>query len=261
MVRLGLADWAERCYGGIDLHGFSSRGFLELALPRLTFSTPDPAALELGTGVGPGAVYLAEHGFRVTGYDIIPEAIQAAKELAKTRGLSIRYEVMDVTQIPHTGPQFDLIVDSYCINHIVFDEERRKVFRSVKARMKPEGFYLVSSSVYDPSRHSPDKKVVDGETGKGYDTYDGDCLYDPETDYYYEPFESHPSERERIEPCDDTFVVNGITYIPKRCYRDAKGLVSELGTHGFTVLFQHGELGEDVICVHNGSGTKLTDQP
>jgi len=259
MIRMGLADWAEWCYGGIDLYDFSSREFLELALPKLSFSTPNPAALELGSGVGPGAVYLAERGFQVTGYDLIPEAIQAAKEIANARGLSIRYEVMDVTQIPHTGSQFDLIVDSYCINHIVFDEERRKVFESVKARLKSEGFYLVSSSVYEPSRHSPDKKVVDEETGEMYDIYDGNCLYDPETDYYYEPFESHPSERERTEPCDDTFTVNGITYIPQRCYRDANRLASELETHGFNVLFQHGEFGEDVICVHSDSGIRLID--
>lgn len=142
----------------------------------------------------------------------------------------------------------------------MFDEERRKVFRSVKARLKSEGFYLVSSSVYDPSRHSPDRKVIDRESGKVYDIYDGDCLYDSETDYYYEPFGSYPSERERTEACDDSFAVNGIVYIPKRCYRDANRLVSELQTHDFSVLFQHGDHGEDVICVHNDGGTRLIDQ-
>ena len=100
---------------------------------------------------------------------------------------------------------------------------------------------------------------MDGETGKTYDIYDGNCLYDPETDHYSEPFESCPSERERTKSCDDTFIVNGMTYIPKRCYRDANGLVSELEAYGLDVLFQHGEFGEDVICVHSGSGIRLID--
>jgi hypothetical protein len=64
-------------------------------------------------------------------------------------------------------------------------------------------------------------------------------------------------KREQIETCPDTFVVNGITYIPKRCYRDGKRFRSELESYGFDVIFQHGELGENLICVHRGSGVNL----
>ena len=165
MTRMGLEDWAELVYGGTDFHDFSSRDFLEVALPRLRFDTPNPTALELGTGVGPGALFLAERGYQVTAYDLIPEAIHAARQIAAARDLSIRYDVMDVTRIPHDGNRFDLIVDSFCINHIVFAEERRAVFESVKARLKPNGYYLVSSAVYEPSRHTPEKKIVDDLTG------------------------------------------------------------------------------------------------
>ena len=59
--------------------------------------------------------------------------------IAATRGLSVRYEVMGVTRVPHTGSRLDLIVDSYRINHLVFAEERRSVFESVKARLTPTG--------------------------------------------------------------------------------------------------------------------------
>ena len=158
---MGLEDWARQVYGSIDFHDFSSREFLEMALPKLRLKTPDPAALELGTGVGPVALYLAERGYQVTGYDLIPEAIRKAREIAAVRGLAIAYEVVDVTAIPQNGRQFDLILDSYCINHIVFSRERKSVFESVKAMLKPKGYYLVSSSVYESRRHSPDKRVVD----------------------------------------------------------------------------------------------------
>ena len=256
MIRMGLESWAESTYGGTDFHDFSSRGFLEIALPQLRFETPNPTALELGTGVGPGALFLAEQGYQVTGYDLIPEAIHAAREIATARGLSIQYEVMDVTQIPHDGDQLDLIIDSFCINHIVFPEERRAVFESVKVRLKPRGYYLVSSSVYEPSRHTPEKKIVDSSTGQIYDIYDGDCLYDPATDYYFEPLENFPSEREQVEACEDTFVVNGKIYVPKRCYRDGRRLRFELESQGFDVIFQHGELDENLVCVHKGTGNR-----
>ncbi len=162
MTRMGLEDWATRMYGGIDFHDFSSREFLEMALPKLRLKTPDPEVLELGTGVGPVALYLAERGYKVTGYDLIPEAIRKAREIAAVRGLAIAYEVVDVTAIPQNGRQFDLIVDSYCINHIVFSKERKSVFESLKAMLEPKGYYLVSSSVYESRRHSPDKRVVAG---------------------------------------------------------------------------------------------------
>jgi ubiquinone/menaquinone biosynthesis C-methylase UbiE len=259
MTRMGIDEWAEWVYGGTDLHDFSSRGFLELALPMLRHDSDLPTALELGTGVGPGALLLNEAGYRATGYDLIPEAIEAARQIARDCGLPIQYEVMDATQSPLTGESFDLIVDSYCTTHVVFSEERSAVFESVRARLKDTGYFLVTSSVYEPSRHSPDQKVVDAVSGKAYDTYDGDCLYDPETDYYYEPLEKFPSEAEKSAPCLDTFVVNHKVYVPKRCYRDGEGLRLELASHGFEVIFQYGEFDESLICVHKGSGKVLAE--
>ena len=262
MARMGLEEWAESVYGGMDLEDFSSRAFLEWALPRLVFEATAPTALELGTGVGPGALFLAERGFRVTGYDVIPEAIETARKIAAARERPIRYETVDITRMPHDGERFDLVVDSFCLNHIVFAAERRAVFEGVKARLKPGGYYLVSSSMYDARRHTPDENVVDGETGKTYEMYDGDCIYDPGTDYYYEPFDKYPSERERAEACADLLTVNGTVFIPKRCYRNGERLRAELRSHGFVVLSQEGdelpgEYDENVVCAHAGSGVRL----
>lgn len=130
------------------------------------------------------------------------------------------------------------------------------MFASVKARLKPDGYYLVSSSVYEPSRHTPESKVIDATTGQTYDVYDGDCLYDPTTDYYFEPLEKFPSAREQTESCGDTLVVNGAAYIPKRCYRDGRRLRSELASHGFDCIFQQGEFDENLICVHEASAAR-----
>ena len=58
----------------------------------------------------------------------------------------------------------------------------------------------------------------------------------------------------RIEPCSDTLVINGKTYIPKRCYRDGKRLVAEVESYGLECVLQHGEHGENSIYVHRGSG-------
>ena len=62
------------------LEDFSSRAFLEEALPLLQFSSPNPKVLEYGCGIGSGACFLAERGFQVDGIDIIPLAIEMAKQ-------------------------------------------------------------------------------------------------------------------------------------------------------------------------------------
>ena len=127
---------------------FSSRGFLDEVIPRLDRYRQRPRVLELGTGIGPGAIYLAERGFAVHAVDLIPEAVAQARRIAAERGLDVCFEVMDVTRIPYQGPVYDLVVDSYCLQGIVLDVDREAVFGAVQARLHPRGCYLVSSAMY-----------------------------------------------------------------------------------------------------------------
>ena len=78
----GKTAWNE-IHGGTGFENFSSCAFLELALPTLRFSAPNPTVLEYGCGTGPGACFLAERGFRVDAVDIIPLAIELSKRRAK----------------------------------------------------------------------------------------------------------------------------------------------------------------------------------
>jgi hypothetical protein len=89
------------------------------------------------------------------------------------------------------------------------------VFESVKSRLCSEGYSLVSSSVYEQSRHSSQTKIIETVPDVTYDVYDGDCLYDPETDYYSEPIGNYPSGYEKTVPCSDCVEINRLTYIPK----------------------------------------------
>ena len=175
MQRMGIGAWAEWAYGGTDYADFSSRRFLDDVIPRLCLDHGRRRTLELGTGVGPGAIYLAERGFQVHGIDLIPEAIEQARRIASERGLQVGFEVMDVTRIPHHGPGYDLIVDSYCLQGIVLDEDREAVFRAIKARLNRHGYYLLSSAMYAPARHRSGQQVIDRGTGRLFDRYDRTC--------------------------------------------------------------------------------------
>ena len=186
---------------------------------------------------------MAERGFAVHAVDVIPEAIAQAQRAVAARGLDVRFEVMDVTRIPRHGPLYDLIVDSYCLQGIVLDADREAVFRAVKARLDPRGYYRVSSAMYAPSRHRADRQVVDERTGRVFDRYDEASLFDPATDLCYEPYDSK-------EQIDGAISVNGSWFSPFRRYRTGPGLREEVESYRFRVLYQAGELGQNLVAVH-----------
>ena len=67
---------------------FSSRGFLDEVIPRLDQYRERPRVLELGTGIGPGAIYLAERGFAVHAVDVKVHLVEhlfpfVAKEISR----------------------------------------------------------------------------------------------------------------------------------------------------------------------------------
>lgn len=97
--------------------------FLEEVLPLISRSreaapgpgarTADPPlALDLACGAGRDAVFLAQHGFEVEGWDHAPEALERARELAKRHGVTVRTELRDLERpdLEPPGQLFDLIV-------------------------------------------------------------------------------------------------------------------------------------------------------
>ena len=196
----GKSAWGQ-LHGERTFEDSEIRAVLAEVLPRLRFDTPDPSALEYGCGTGPGACLLAEHGMRVTGIDLSPLAIEIARREAARRGLSIDYRVGDVcTDAPPTK-QFDLVVDSFCLQCIVTDGDRAKLFRFVAAALKAAGYYVVATAGYSPARDY------------------GDCIFDPATGIV-------------LEPQSDG------TLLPCRRHVTADALAREMTAAGFTVEWQ-----------------------
>jgi SAM-dependent methyltransferase len=257
MRRLGVEAWADETYGGTDYADFSSKPFLDDVVPRLRFAEPDRTALELGCGVGPGAIYLTGSGFKVSGIDLIPEAIEQARKIATDLHLEIQYDVLDVTEIPRIGPHFDLIVDSYCLQSIVLDEDREAVLSAVKSRLAPTGYYLVSTAMYVEHRHRPQEKVVDGDTGRSFDRYDEDCIFEPQSGLHYEPYRRRDGVDDTPTSCEEAILVNGQPYVQLRRYLDGRGLKNEVESYGFEVIYQSGDETENLVAVHRTSGVTL----
>jgi cyclopropane fatty-acyl-phospholipid synthase-like methyltransferase len=68
-------------------------------------------AVDLGCGTGANAVFLARHGFDVTGIDFAPAALAKARAAAASAGVRVRFVVDDLTRLRHRFEPFDLLVD------------------------------------------------------------------------------------------------------------------------------------------------------
>ena len=242
----GKTSWGD-LHGGTGFDDFSARSFFSAVLPVLQFDTTKPTVLVYGCGTGPDACYLAERGFSVKGIDLIPAAIELAIQQAKLLSLDIDYAVQDICELSPDGEQYDVIVDSYCLQGIVTDADRDKVFSAVRARLKTEGYYLVSTAMFDEDRFSRDQ-VVDTETGIIYNRYGESRFLHPEgiidaqTGIVYEILEESPDKYE------DAVKIDGVWYLPNRRHLKAPAFRAELEAAGFNVLYQDNEYGGNVIC-------------
>ena len=139
-------------YAGRSFEDFDLRPFLEIVLPRMTFSGERPRGFEYGTGTGPGACFLAARGFVVDAVDISPTAIAMARRFADERRLTVSFTVCDIRSMIPPGPVYDLVVDNFCLQRIVTDGDRRGTLATVQGLLKPSGYFVVGTVPYRASR-------------------------------------------------------------------------------------------------------------
>lgn len=111
-------------------------------LVRFIEQHPSGNALDLGCGTGTNMLYLAKHGWSVTGIDFVPKAIRQAQK--KLKGFEPTLLVADVTnlasmQIP--GP-YDLILDIGCFHNLSFIQ-REKVVSGMRFWLKPGASIMI----------------------------------------------------------------------------------------------------------------------
>jgi SAM-dependent methyltransferase len=70
-------------------------------------------ALDLASGLGAGALLLAQQGLEVVAWDLSKVAVERLRREAAARGLPIRAEVRDVCERPPEPKTFDVILVSH----------------------------------------------------------------------------------------------------------------------------------------------------
>lgn len=162
--RYSQATWDAR-YGGTE------RVWSGRPNPRLVEHVTDLSAgdaLDVGAGEGADAVWLAEHGWRVTALDVSPVALQLTREHADQSGVggsveTLRHDLMNDGPVPG---DYDLVSAQYWHPPV----DRRVDFDTViGAAVRPGGTLLVVG-------HHPDDVHAGIRDAHGH----GELLFTPE---------------------------------------------------------------------------------
>ncbi len=94
--------------------------------------------LELGTGQGRNATFLAGRGCQVEAIDFSAEAIGWATERAQQAGVEVRFQHSDIFTADIAEGAYDLVYDSGCFHHLA-PHRRRSYLELVQRALAPGG--------------------------------------------------------------------------------------------------------------------------
>jgi len=111
--------------------------------------------LDIGCGTGCNAIYLAEHGHAVVGFDLVPQAIELAKARLGDRKLPVTFFAASVLTLPDLGQPFDTAIDAG-VFHVFNDKDRVKYVANIQRCLKPGArLYLSCFSEEQPGTEGP----------------------------------------------------------------------------------------------------------
>lgn len=67
--------------------------------------------IDLGSGTASNCVFMAQHGFEVTGVDFANAAIELGRTRASEAGVQVEFIQDDLTNLEHVNGTFDLLID------------------------------------------------------------------------------------------------------------------------------------------------------
>ena len=118
--------------------------------PELVEAVEGPQALEpgraldVGCGTGTNSVYLAQHGWDVTGVDFVVKPLKVARRRAVDSAIKPRFVRGDVTRLPdlQLGGGYELVLDLGCFHSI--PEGRRDAYAGgVSSEAAPGATFLL----------------------------------------------------------------------------------------------------------------------
>jgi ubiquinone/menaquinone biosynthesis C-methylase UbiE len=129
--------------------GRPQRAFIEVA-DRVTGTV-----LDAGCGTGENALFFAERGHPVLGFDFLEGPIHEARRKAEERGLLAEFVQRDALTLATLGRQFDAVIDSGLF-HVFSDEDRVRYVAGLAHVTTPGGrLFVLCFSDEEPGTQGP----------------------------------------------------------------------------------------------------------
>lgn len=133
---------------------------LEFSFFVLGQDIKDKTALELATGDGVDACYLAQLGYEVTALDILQSSIELTIKRAKALDVSNKMTVIegDMDDFPLELESYDVISAIQCLQYL-FDRALPRMYELLDA-IKPGGYFLYGGNVKPHFKTEPPVRFI-----------------------------------------------------------------------------------------------------
>jgi SAM-dependent methyltransferase len=104
--------------------------------------------LDVGCGYGRIAVPLAARGYSVTGLDVAPNLLRAARQSARWRGVPVRFVQASMTSMPLPDQTFDAVVSLWtAFYELLLESEQVAALSEMRRVLRPGGVGIVEGPV------------------------------------------------------------------------------------------------------------------
>lgn len=142
-MKADRTKWEARYRAGEFSHDGPPSSLLRRWLPDL----PRGRALDVATGLGRNALFLARAGYRVDAADISPTGLRVAHRRARRRGLRVRWIEADLDAYPMPKARYDVVVNAFFL--------RRRLLKALKSAVRPGGVMIVETHLAYRAPRSP----------------------------------------------------------------------------------------------------------
>lgn len=167
--------WNTRFASQDSFLGDRPSPFLKQEMDRIKALAPGLEALDVACGEGRNSLFLARHGFRVTGLDISDIGLAKARAQALEEGADIDFQRVDLDNYVISG-SYDLILN--------FNFLLRNLIPSEIESLKPGGLLLFDTILASEQllqSHNPAYLLQPGELNRIFASFSGEILFSEES--------------------------------------------------------------------------------
>jgi SAM-dependent methyltransferase len=134
------AEWLD--YLSLPSDDDVTRRQVEFVAEQLALE-PGAAVLDVACGRGRHSIGLAQRGFRVTGIDLSPRALELARGAAAEAGVEVEFRRLDMRELDYDGA-FDGALNLFrSFGYFDDDSENESVVHGVARALRPGGNFLI----------------------------------------------------------------------------------------------------------------------